>query len=89
MLRAVAEAEHDRREREWERRHEWGATEELLAHIAELVHQLTLVVVDVAPGAKWPKGRPDPLHIARPGEQPQGPVVVSPSQLFRHMAGGE
>lgn len=77
-----AASERIERERQWRER--WGTSEELLANIAELVHQLTLVVVDVSQ-AKWAKGRPDPLHIVRPGEKPRN--VVSMGEMARRMAG--
>ncbi len=86
MLLALAQAWHDRQEREAQQRSEWGVTEELLARIAELVHQLTLIVVDVTPGSRWTNGRPEPLHITRPGEKPRN--VVSMGDMARRLSRG-
>lgn len=86
MLTSVAAAVRDREERRREQNDRWGYVEELLAQLVEGVHQMTLVMVDV--NGKWKGPRPDPLHILRPGEEPKAPVLIRPSELFRHMAGG-
>lgn len=84
MLGALLGAVVDRDERDRKRAEQWGYSEELLARIAELVHQLTLVMVDV--NGKWRGGRPDPLHITRPGEKPKN--VVSMGDMARRLARG-
>lgn len=82
MLSALVRAVIDSQEREQQRLQRWGYSEELLARIAELIHNLTLVVVDVSP-AKWATGRPDPLQITRPGEKPRN--VVSMGDMARRL----
>lgn len=84
MLGALVGAVLDRNERERKRDEQWGYAEELLARIAELVHNLTLITVDV--NGKWPNGRPEPLHISRPGEKPKN--VVSMGDMARRLARG-
>lgn len=84
MLGALLGAVVDRDERDRKRAEQWGYSEELLARIAELVHQLTLVMVDV--NGKWRGGRPDPLHITRPGEKPNN--VVSMGDMARRLSRG-
>lgn len=84
MLGALVAAVLDRDERERKEAERWGYAEELLARIAELVHNLTLVTVDV--NGKWASRRPDPLHIARPGEKPKN--VLSMSEMARRMVRG-
>lgn len=84
MLGALVEAVLKRDERDRKRDDQWGVAEELLARIAELVHNLTLVTVDV--NGKWAGRRPDPLRITRPGEKPNN--VVSMSEMARRMARG-
>lgn len=85
MLGALAVAVVARDERDRKDAERWGYTEELLARLVESVHNLTLITVDVSP-AKWSGHRPDPLHIARPGEKPKN--VVSMGQMARRLARG-
>lgn len=85
MLLTLVAAVRDHRDREREQQDRWGVHEELLARIAELLDRVALTVVDVS-GAKWKSGRPEPLHIIRPGEKPRN--VVSMGDMARRLSRG-
>ncbi len=86
MLAALVAAVGDRDERDRKRDEQWGYAEELLARLVESVHNLTLITVDMH--GKWKQGRPDPLHITRPGEKTEPKNVVSWGQMGRRLSGG-
>lgn len=74
MLVTLAQAQRER----------WTTVEELLATIAEVLHALFSVTVQV--NSKKGSRPVPPLHIPRPGT-PKAELRVSPGELFRHMTG--
>lgn len=80
MFNATAKAVDEREERD-----QWTHDTELLAVLAELVHQNTSVLVRA--NSKKPPHIP-PLRIPRPGEKPIETPVMSHRELVRFMGTG-
>lgn len=75
FLLELAHAEADRR---------WGNAEELIALVAELLHEQTRVLIRLLGGKS--SQVPKPLHVPRPGEETT--PTMSIGEMARRMARG-